>query len=96
MTTLSAGGTTPHAPRAFGRMGRALADSRKATAGAILLAVFIVFALFPGLFAQDDPSAEKYARNLGPSAAHLFGTTGLGQDVFAQAVYGTRQVLEIA
>ena len=31
-----------------------------------------------------------------PSAAHLFGTTGLGQDVFAQAVYGTRQVLEIA
>ena len=77
-------------------MGRALARSRKATAGAILLAVFIVLALFPGLFARDNPTAEAYARNLGPSAAHLFGTTGLGQDIFAQAVYGTRQVLEIA
>ena len=32
----------------------------------------------------------------GRARAHLFGTTGLGQDIFAQAVYGTRQVLEIA
>ena len=75
---------------------RALARSPKATAGAILLAAFIVLALFPGLFARDDPTAEAYQRNLGPSAAHLFGTTGLGQDVFAQAVYGTRPVLAIA
>jgi peptide/nickel transport system permease protein len=79
-----------------GRFWRALARSPKATAGAILLAAFIVLALFPGLFARDSPTAEAYARNLGPSAAHLFGTTGLGQDIFAQAVYGTRQVLEIA
>jgi peptide/nickel transport system permease protein len=79
-----------------GTLWRALARSPKATAGAILLAAFIVLALFPGLFASDSPTAEAYTRNLGPSAAHLFGTTGLGQDVFAQAVYGTRQVLEIA
>ena len=79
-----------------GRFWRALARSPKATSGAILLAAFIVLALFPGLFARDSPTAEAYARNLGPSAAHLFGTTGLGQDIFAQAVYGTRQVLEIA
>ena len=78
------------------RLWQALARSPKATAGAILLAAFIVLALFPGLFARDDPSAEAYPRNLGPSTAHLFGTTGLGQDVFAQAVYGTRPVLEIA
>jgi len=55
-----------------------------------------VLGLFPGLFAHDSPTAEAYARNLGPSAAHLFGTTGLGQDIFAQAVYGTRPVLAIA
>ena len=79
-----------------GRFWRALARSPKATAGAILLAAFIVLALFPGLFAHDSPTAEAYARNLGPSAAHLFGTTGLGQDIFAQAVYGTRPVLLIA
>ena len=85
MTARSTGGTTPRAPRGLGRMGRALATSRKATAGAILLAAFIVIALFPGLFAHDSPTAEAYTRNLGPSGAHLFGT-----------FYGTRQVLEIA
>jgi peptide/nickel transport system permease protein len=78
------------------RFVRALTRSRKATAGAVLLAVFVLLALFPGLFAKDSPTAEAYQRNLGPSAQHLFGTTGLGQDVYAQAVYGTRQVLEIA
>jgi peptide/nickel transport system permease protein len=75
---------------------RALARSPKAAAGVVLLAGFILLALFPWLFAKDDPLAENYQRNLGASGAHLFGTTGLGQDVFAQAVYGTRQVLEIA
>jgi peptide/nickel transport system permease protein len=70
--------------------------SGKATAGAIILLVFIILALFPGLFARKSPTAEIYTRNLPASAQHLFGTTGLGQDVFAQAVYGTRDVLEIA
>ena len=78
------------------RFLKAVTRSGKATAGAILLAVFVVLALFPGLFAKDSPTAEAYDRNLGASAQHLFGTTGLGQDTFAQAVYGTRQVMEIA
>jgi len=75
---------------------RAIGGNAKATTGAVLLLAFVVLALFPGLFAHDDPTAEAYGRNLGPSSAHLLGTTGLGQDTFAQAVYGTRQVLEIA
>jgi peptide/nickel transport system permease protein len=73
-----------------------LTRSRKATAGAVILLVFVVGAIVPGLFAHDDPAAEVYTRNLGPSARHLFGTTGTGQDIFAQAVYGTGQVMEIA
>lgn len=75
---------------------KTLTRSRKATVGAVILLVFVILAIAPGLFAHDDPSAEAYARNLGPSAQHLFGTTGTGQDVFAQAVYGTRDVLAIA
>jgi len=78
------------------RFVAAITRSGKATAGAALLAVFAILAIAPGLFARDSPTAEAYSRNLGPSAQHLFGTTGLGQDVFAQAVYGTRPVLEIA
>jgi peptide/nickel transport system permease protein len=78
------------------RLLRAFTRSGKAAAGVLLLAAFAIVAIVPGLFAHDSPTAEAYARNLGPSAQHLFGTTGLGQDVFAQAVYGARQVLEIA
>jgi peptide/nickel transport system permease protein len=78
------------------RFLRAITHNPKAATGVVLLAVFVVLALFPGLFAHDSPTAELYQRNLGPSAQHLFGTTGLGQDVFAQAVYGTQQVLIIA
>jgi peptide/nickel transport system permease protein len=73
-----------------------LTRSGKATAGAVILLFFVILAIAPGLFAHDDPTAEAYARNLPASAAHLFGTTGTGQDVFAQAVYGTRDVLAIA
>jgi len=78
------------------RFLRAVRSNGKATTGAILLAIFVVLALFPGLFAHDDPTATIYPRNLGASAAHLLGTSGLGQDTFAQAVYGTRQVLLIS
>jgi peptide/nickel transport system permease protein len=78
------------------RFLKAITRSPKAATGTVLLAIFVLLALIPGVFARDSPTAEAYTRNLGPSSAHLLGTTGLGQDVFAQAVYGTRQVLEIA
>jgi peptide/nickel transport system permease protein len=78
------------------RLTRAIRANRKATVGTVLLAVFCFVALFPGLIAHDDPNATSYPRSLGPSAAHLLGTTALGQDIFAQTVWGTRQVLIIA
>jgi peptide/nickel transport system permease protein len=81
---------------AVGRLFRAVRHNRKATAGTVLLVAFILLALFPGVIAHDSPSATIYHRSLGPSGAHLLGTTALGQDIFAQAVFGTRQVLIIA
>jgi peptide/nickel transport system permease protein len=78
------------------RVWRAVRRNRKAATGGVLLLLFCLIALFPGVLAKDSPTAEIYPKNLGPSAAHLFGTTGLGQDIFAQAVWGTRQVLIIA
>jgi peptide/nickel transport system permease protein len=79
-----------------GRLVRAVRSNRKATAGAVLLAVFFLLALFPGVIARENPAATIYRRSLGPSSGHLFGTTALGQDIFAQTVWGTRQVLIIA
>ena len=82
--------------RSLRRMARAITANRKATTGAVLLLIFTLVALFPGVIAHDDPTAEIYAPKLGPSAHHLLGTTALGQDMFAQVIYGTRPVLEIA
>jgi peptide/nickel transport system permease protein len=79
-----------------GGLVRAIASNRKATAGFVILAVFCFLAAFPGLIAHDNPQAEIYNPTLGPSAAHLLGTTAYGQDLFAQLIYSTRESLFIA
>jgi peptide/nickel transport system permease protein len=89
-------GNAPGAGQAVGRMWRALRSNKKALAGTVLLAIFALLAIFPWAIAKDNPSAEIYKPSLGPSAAHLFGTTSYGQDLFAQAVWGTRETLIIA
>jgi peptide/nickel transport system permease protein len=82
--------------RSLRRMARAITANRKATAGVVLLVIFILVAALPGVIAHDDPNASIYPRLLGLSSRHLLGTTALGQDMFAQVVYGTRPVLLIA
>jgi peptide/nickel transport system permease protein len=82
--------------RSLRRMARAITANRKATVGAALLLFFIVIAAIPGVIAHDDPNAEAYAKLLPPSAQHWLGTTALGQDIFAQVIYGARPVLLIA
>ena len=84
------------AGHALARIGRAVRSNRKATAGIILLLIFILIALFPGVIAHHSPTADAYPPHLGPSTAHPFGTNAYGQDLFAQVVYGTRNVLIIA
>jgi peptide/nickel transport system permease protein len=75
-----------------------LVKNRKALIGLILFTLTVLLAVFPGLFTTDhDPGAIGiYGLNLGPSTAHLLGTTSYGQDIYSQLVYGARQVLEIA
>jgi peptide/nickel transport system permease protein len=79
-----------------GGLLRAISSNRKATAGFVILAVFCFLAAFPGLVAHDNPQAEIYTPTLGPSGAHLLGTTAYGQDLFAQLIYSTRESLLIA
>jgi len=95
-TTATIQPARPLGGQAARRLWRAVGRNRKATAGAVLLLFFCFLALFPGLIAHDSPTAEIYGRSMGVSAAHLFGTTAYGQDLFAQVVWGTRQVLIIA
>src|ERR687885_388892 len=76
--------TTARRPR--GGLIRAILRNRKAVAGAILLLLFILLAAFPHLFVPLQP----------PSGKHWLGTTGLGQDVYAELIYSTRESLVIA
>ncbi len=88
---------TPRPRRAGGGFWRALRGNRKAMAGSVILLIFAAVSVFPGLFTSvRDPNALAFPPRLGPSTAHLLGTTGLGQDVYSQLIYGTRQSLIIA
>jgi oligopeptide/dipeptide ABC transporter ATP-binding protein len=80
----------------WGDVWRAISRNRKALVGVLLLLVFVVLAIFPGQIAPDDPTAQIYQPALGPSWHHLLGTTGRGEDVFSQLVWGTRLSLVIA
>ncbi|HJQ49331.1 MAG TPA: dipeptide/oligopeptide/nickel ABC transporter permease/ATP-binding protein [Gaiellaceae bacterium] len=75
---------------------RAISRNRKALVGVLLLLVFVVLAIFPGQIAPDDPTAQIYQPALHPSWHHLLGTTGRGEDVFSQLIWGTRLSLVIA
>ena len=77
-------------------VGRALLANRKALTGAIILGIFLVVAIIPGVLAPYDPHAQIFEQTLGPSRAHLLGTTGNGQDIFSQLIWGTRESLAIA
>ncbi len=89
--------TAPVADRTGGRLWTALRRSPKATVGLVIFLLFCVTAIVPQLFAkQSDTVALTFAPELQPSGTHWLGTTNLGQDIFAQLVYGTRESLLIA
>lgn len=72
-----------------------IARNRKALAGVIMLAAFCLMALLAPVLAPVDPAAFVDRPHLPPSSAHLLGTTGQGQDVFAQTVWGARPTLVV-
>ena len=84
--------------RRGGGLWTAVRTSRKATIGLIIFLIFCVFAIAPQLFTsvREPNVALKFGSKLQPSGAHWLGTTHLGQDIWAQLVYGTRQSLIIA
>jgi peptide/nickel transport system permease protein len=62
-----------------------------ASAGMVLVAVFVVFALFAPWIAPQNPSnIDLPSRLQPPSGAHWFGTDELGRDIFSRVIYGAR------
>jgi peptide/nickel transport system permease protein len=100
VTTLTA--QAPGEPITARRSGRrlwtAIRRNPKATVGLVIFAIFCVLAAFPQLFTsvRDPMVCCQFPGSLPPSGDHLLGTTTLGQDIYAQLIYGTRQSLFIA
>ena len=72
----------------------AIRRDRKASAGAAIIFVFVLIAVFGPLFV-GDPTAPVGIPLQPPSAAHWLGTNGQGQDVLAQLVVGTQVSLAV-
>jgi peptide/nickel transport system permease protein len=62
-----------------------------AAAGAVLVIMFLIFALFaPWIAPQAPASINLPARLDPPSSAHWFGTDELGRDILSRVIYGAR------
>nr|WP_084105244.1 ABC transporter permease [Demequina sp. NBRC 110056] len=80
------------------RVGQTFAMFRngKSIAGLIILAVFVIAAVFADVIAPYGALEKDFtALKQPPSAQHWLGTTHLGEDVFSQIIYGTRGVLVV-
>ena len=74
------------------RMPRILKNG-KATAGIILVLCFVLIGVLAPVLTHISPEAQTFVPSQGPSWAHPLGTTGQGQDVWSQFVWGTRASL---
>jgi len=64
--------------------------NRKLVIGLSVVLAFLVLAIVGPWLADADPFEFGYPTGQPPSSEHWLGTTGAGQDVFAQFVYGLR------
>ncbi|MGN0735917.1 MAG: ABC transporter permease [Anaerovoracaceae bacterium] len=82
----------------FLEIARRYRKSRAAMIGLIILLVFVLAAIFADLIVPYERAIEQISadRLQGPSAAHWFGTDGMGRDLFARIVHGSRNSIGIA
>ena len=73
---------------------RRLVKRKGAIVGLVVIATFIVLALFAPLLSPYDPIATSWSLvRKAPSTAHWFGTDDLGRDILARVIYGARASL---
>jgi peptide/nickel transport system permease protein len=69
---------------------------RLAVVGVVVLAIFVLLAVFAPLIARVGPNAvDLLGRNQGPTAKHWLGTDRTGRDTFARTIYAGRVSLLI-
>jgi peptide/nickel transport system permease protein len=98
LRTVSIGGQLPDVGVAAGwaRVPRALFARPSSAAGTVIVALFLLLALFGPLLAPYSATEQTSALRAAPSAAHWFGTDRLGRDVFSRVIIGTRDIFALA
>ncbi len=70
---------------------RAARNNPLAATGAVLVVIFVVFALFAPWIAPQDPAhIDLASRLMPPSSSHWCGTDELGRDILSRIIYGSR------
>jgi peptide/nickel transport system permease protein len=72
------------------RAFRTLWSNGKARIGIVILTAMILIAILAPVLAPHSPTSTSFAPYQGPSGSNWLGTTGNGNDVFSQIVYGAR------
>src|SRR3989449_7961535 len=73
---------------------RRLFKRKGAVAGLVVIAAFILLAVFAPLISPYEPIATSWSLvRKPPSALHWFGTDELGRDILARVIYGARASL---
>src|ERR1700732_1406617 len=73
---------------------RRLFHRKGAVVGLVVIAAFIVLAMFAPWIAPYDPIATSWTLvRKPPSALHWFGTDDLGRDILSRVIYGARASL---
>jgi peptide/nickel transport system permease protein len=86
--TLGQPGSEPRVRRAT--WWQLILRDKKAAAGAIVLALLVVSAVFADWIAPHDPNAMDFDMLGTPSMTHLLGTDDLGRDLFSRIAHGAR------
>ena len=70
---------------------RAAGYNLLATAGVVMVFIFVLCALFAPLIAPYDPAQiDLPSRLMAPSTSHWFGTDELGRDILSRVIFGAR------
>lgn len=83
------------------QFGRNLRRDKLALFGAVVLAFFVFVAIFATTLAPHGARDRHYNENKKirrlepPSAAHPFGTTDVGRDIYSQVILGTQTALTV-
>lgn len=77
------------------QLWRAFSSEPRALVGLAIFTAFVLMALLAPFLAHYNPESTRFAQLAPPSARHWLGTTGSGQDVFAQWVMGSRVSLTV-